>query len=100
MDVSGLCGGDDFLTGGIRFCVADVVGDGAVEQEGVLQYRRNVFTKTLQGDIADVLPVYQNRTIHRIIETGDKLGNGGFSYTGGTHKGNHLSRFTGKGNVL
>lgn len=66
MDVGGLGYGFDFHPRSGRAGIADVPGDGAVEQGGVLQDRGDRAAQTLQRDARDVLPVGQYAALVRL----------------------------------
>ena len=100
MDVGGLGGSFDLFLGGIGLGVTDVFGNGAVEEEGVLQHRGDVVAQAFQGHIPHILAVDENTAFHRVVEPGDQLGGGGFAHAGGANQSHHHTRLAGEGDIF
>ena len=100
MDVGCPGGSFDFLPGGIRLGIADILRDGAVKEEGILKHRRNIMPQAFQGHTPDILSVDHDTALSRVIEPGDQLGGGGFAHTGGANQGHHHAGLAVKGHIL
>ena len=79
MNIGGLCRFHDFLHGGLRHGVTDVFRDRAVEEERVLQDRRDVPAQAFERHAADIVPVDQDIPGRRFVEAGDQLRQGGLA---------------------
>ena len=100
VDVCGAGRFADLLRRGVGSVVGDVFRDAAVEQERILQHRRDISAQALQRDAVDVLPVDQDMTGVRLVEAGDQLGEGRLADAGWTYEREHLTRLAVEGNVL
>ena len=45
----GAGGGDDLVPAGVRLAIGDVLGDGAEEEEGLLQYQADIAAELATG---------------------------------------------------
>ena len=91
---------DDFLIGGIRATVADVLHDGAVEKPGILQDHAEHAAQVIAVELLDVVAVHQDGTAVDIVETHQQLDHGGLAGTGWTDDGDLLARFGVEGKVI
>ena len=84
--------GTDLLVRGVQLAVADVVGNGAGEEMGVLKHDAQGAAQALLADVPHVDPVVGDEAALDLIEAVDEVGNGGLSRTGGAHEGDLLPR--------
>ena len=84
----------DFLHGRFRHSVADILRDGPVEQESILQHRGYTLPQAFQRHPADIMAVNQNPARSRFIKAGNQLGQCGFAHSRGSHQRQHLSGLT------
>ena len=97
-------GGDgrlhNLLHRGVRHAVGDVLGDGAVEQEGILQHQGNLAAQGRQGHAADVLPVNPDCPLQGVVKPFQQGNQRGFPLPGGPHNGQHPPGGRRKAHVL
>jgi len=67
---------DQFLLAAVKIAVGDVVADGVVEEDRLLGDHRDLAPERLEGDIADVDAVDQDRPLPEVEEAGDQVGQG------------------------
>src|SRR5829696_7814232 len=79
------------LSGVARTAVADVLGDGAGEQEGFLQHDPYVRPQVLAGHLPDVPSVYADRTFGGVVEAGDEACDGRLARARRADKGDRLA---------
>ena len=90
----------DLLVRGVQLAVADVVGDGAGEQVGILQNNAQGPAQGVLPDIPDVDAVIGDGAGLNVIKPVDQVGNGGLSRAGGAHKGDLLARLCEQGHIV
>src|SRR5471032_2345291 len=71
--VRGARGGDDLFARRFRFAVGDVLGDGAEEQEGLLQHEADVAAVVRHGEGADVDAVEHDGAFGDVVEAADQV---------------------------
>ena len=81
----------DFLLVGIGPSVADIVGDGVVEEHGVLRHHADRGAQALLPYIPDILSVDQDRALLDIVETEQQARDRRFSRSGRPHDRNGLA---------
>jgi len=54
---------------GVRFSVANVIHDGCVEQNGILRDDTDVFPKTEECEITDIMSINGDRSAVNIVES-------------------------------
>ena len=72
------CGCNDLLACGIGVAEADVVGDGAREEVGVLENDGHVFAQVFLGYVANIDAVDRYAAFLDFVETGEEADYGGF----------------------
>ncbi len=77
----------NLLRGGGGQAVADIFGDGAGEEEGHLGDDADLAVEGGLGDGANVDVVDEDGAFGDFVETGDEVGDGGFTGAGGTDDG-------------
>ena len=76
-------GGLDFITGGIRPSIRDILGNRNRKEKRFLQNKGNLVAKVAQTEIADVLAVDADAALPGIEKAGNEADEGGFSGAGG-----------------
>ena len=66
--------GADVVLGGVELAVADVGGDGVVEEEPLLRHQHDAAAQRRLGDPAYVDAVEQDRALDRVHQPGEQLG--------------------------
>ena len=79
MGICDLCRRDDLIERCIRLCVADVVGNGALEQEDFLRNDGDVAPQGLGGDLLHIDPVDLDGTADDLVEAVNQIGDGALS---------------------
>ena len=100
MRVHGLGGLNDFLVGRVQLAVADVVHDGAGEDEAVLHHDAHLLAQRAQLHVAHVVPVQQHRAASHVVEPTDQVDHGALARAGGADERNRLPGLHGEGYVL
>ncbi len=88
------------LHGGILPAVADVFGDGSVEEPGILQYHREGFSKFLPVQLQGGQGIDADLSGYRIVKAHQQIDDGGLSGSRGSHDGDDLSRRGVYGHIL
>ena len=97
----GQCGrGGDLAIAGLGVSVADVLGDGAAEQEGLLGDVGEARAEALHPDVAQVVAVDQDPARGGVVEAGDEVDHGGLAGSRGSNERDGLAGFGGDGHVL
>ena len=78
---------DNFVIGRIRFAVKNVVVNRTGKKINILLNNADAAAQALKSDFAYIPSVKQHFALRNIIESGDKVGKGGLSAAGRTHKG-------------
>ena len=81
------------LHGGVQFTKANVIGNGAGKEVGVLKHHAQGSPQIVFPDVFHVNPVVDHPPLLHVVEAVDQIGNGGLSCAGGPHEGNFLTRF-------
>ena len=68
--------------GRLRVAEADVIGDGAGEEEGVLRHQADLAVQRALGDPAHVDPVDAHRAGGDVVKAGDQVADGGLAGAG------------------
>ncbi len=97
--VGGLRGGDDLRVGRARPPVRDVLPDGAVDHQGVLQQHRDVFAQVGQGQFAQVDAVQPDGPALRVVEAQQQLGGRRLARPALPHQGDRLAGLGAEGHV-
>ena len=93
MRTHSLCSGDDLLIRGVQATVADVIHDGAGENEAVLQHDAHLRAQRVQRYLGNVVPVDEHPAGIDVVETRDEVDDRRFAGTRGTDKRDGLARF-------
>ena len=88
------------LLGGVQLAKADVVGDGAAEQVGILEHDAQGAAQIRLADVLEVDAVVGDAPLADLVEPVDQVGDGGLARAGGAHEGNLLPRLGVQGNAL
>ena len=80
-----------FLVGRVGAAVADVVGDGVVEQHGVLRDHADGGAEARLGDVAQVLAVDGDAALDDIVEAIEQARDGGLAGAGRADDGDGLA---------
>ena len=91
MNIGSLRGFLNLCHRSVRRSVADVLGDRAVEEERILQHRRDLASEALDRDVVDIMAVDQNAAFIRLVEARDQLCHGGLADAGGTDERQHFA---------
>src|SRR5262249_45510514 len=78
-----LGGVDDFLVGGAFAGVADVVHHSAAEEVILLEHETRLAVERVADDVANVVAVYEDAAMLRLIETGDQGDDAALAAAGG-----------------
>ena len=97
--VGGLGGGFDLVAGGFGHAVGDVVGDGVVEEEGVLGDESDALAQAGEGPVAQVLPGDADGAGGGVEEARQEVDEGGFPRAGAADEGDEASGLGGEGDV-
>ncbi len=87
----GLHGVEDFVVGGIQLAHADVVADGAIEEENVLPDEADLRAEAGDGGFAEVDAIEKNGAFRRIVEAEDELKKSGFATAAGAYDDDELA---------
>ena len=98
--VHGLGRLNDLLVGRAQLAVADVVHDGAGEDEAVLHHDAHLLAQRAQLHVAHVVAVQQHRAAGHVVEPADQVDHGALARAGGADERNRLPGLHGKGYVL
>ena len=93
-------GGHDFLIRCIQLSVADVVPDGAGEQEIILGHDAHLPPQAFDGNLLHVMAVDVHMALLNVVKTAYEIDDGGFSGSGGAYKGDGLSGTNAKAHVV
>ena len=75
----------NFLWGGVKPPVGDVLPEGTGEEEDILLDDAHLPPQGGETHLGDVLAVHQNLALGGVIEAGDQVAEGGLSAAGGAH---------------
>ena len=89
--IGGSGGAQNLVESGVRLAVADVLGDGAVEQKGGLGNQADLGAQVLQADLADVDPVDFDAAAGDVVETADQVDKGALADAGAADQADHLT---------
>ena len=92
MRAHGLCGGDDLLIRGIQAAVADVIHDGAGENEAVLQHNAHLRAQRVQRHLGDVVPIDEHPAGIDVIKARDEVDDRRFAGACGADERDGLAR--------
>ena len=81
----------NLFTRGIWHAVGNVVGDGAKEQEWLLQNQANVAAVIGHFELLDVNAIQRNTAFRQIIKTTHQIDQGTFTRAAVSHQTNHLA---------
>ena len=98
--VGQLGGGPDLFIRGVQLAVADVVGNGAGEEVGILQDDAQRLPQRVLADLPDVDAVVGDGSLLDVVEAVDEVGDGGLSGAGGAHEGDLLAGLGKEGDVV
>ena len=90
----------DLLLTGVRFGVAQVGGDGVVEEERLLGYDPHRLLQRLQSGVQHVHPVDPHPPPVQVVEAGYQVADGGLAGAGRAHQGGQLPRLYAEAHVL
>ncbi len=82
----------DFLARGIGLAVGDVLGNGAEEQEGLLQHQADVAAEVRHLEPADVHAVELDGALAHVIETADQVDQGALARAAVADQTDHFTR--------
>src|SRR5699024_651659 len=91
---------DDLLPDGVQLAEADVVGNGAGEQVGVLQHDAQRLPQRVLGDVPHVDAVVGDAAGVDVVKAVDEVGDGGLARAGGAHEGDLLAGLGVQADVL
>ena len=97
---SKFCGLHAVLISSIKTAVADVIQDGTRKEVDVLQNNTESTTKSALSNFVNVDAVVANLAIFNVIEAVEQVSNGCFTSTCCANKGNLLTRFCIKRNIM
>ena len=89
--------GGDLVVRGVGTSEADVLGNGAREDEGILRDQAHLRTHGTLLDLPDINAVDQQRAFAGIIEASDQIGDRRFARAGGSHQRDHRTRRKNRG---
>ena len=72
-------GRDNFIVCGIQLAIADIVPDGACEQEIILGHDPHLTAQAFDGHFFYIKPVDTDDALLHVIKTADQIDNGGFA---------------------
>src|ERR1700691_2900963 len=87
----GLHGIEDLLVAGVKLAHADIVADGAIEEENVLADKTDLRAQAGDFGFAEVDAVEKYRALGRVIEPQDQLQESGFAAAAGSHDDDKLA---------
>ena len=87
-----VAGSDDLLPGGVGTAVGHVLGDGALEEPGVLEDHGEEPAAVVPGHGGQALSVDEDAALIHVVEPHEEVDDGGLSRPGGSHDGHLLSR--------
>ena len=88
----GLGGGDEFFTPGIGPAVGDVLGDGAVKQERLLQDQADMLAIFLDGERADVGAVDEDGPFGHVVKAAGQIHQRRLARPAGADQPDHFAR--------
>ena len=91
---------DDLLVRGGAVAVADVVHDGAGEDEAVLHHDAHLGAQGVQGHLRDIYAVYGDPAASDVVETAQQVDDGGLARAGGSHDGEGFAGHGGEAHVV
>ena len=97
---SKFCGLHAVLISSIKTAVADVIQDGTCKEVDVLQNNTESTTKSALPNLVNVDAVVANLAVFNVIEAVEQVSNGCFTSTCCANKGNLLTRFCIKRNIM
>ena len=100
MGVGGPGGGDNLGLGRVLASVADVVRDGAGEEDAVLHDNADLPAERLDVVGGDGLVVDEDVARAGIVEAGEEGDDGAFAGAAGADQGDHFARLDGKADVV
>ena len=81
----------DLLVGGVLLGVADVLLDGAVEEDGLLTHDPDIISEPADIEVPQILTVQQNLAAVRIVKSLDELDTSGLATARGPNLQNENS---------
>ena len=90
----------DLFIGGVQIAIADVVHDGAGEDEAVLHHHAHLGPQGADGHGGDVRAVYEHLPGIHVVEPGDQVHDGGLAGAGGAYESVGLSLLCGKADIV
>ena len=99
VDLSGTCGRDNLLARCLGTAIGDVLGNGAIEQPGVLQHHAKLLAQLAAIHAARVHAVEGNATTVDLVEAHEQIDERGLTRTRGSHHRDLLTRLGGKRHV-
>ena len=76
----------DFIIRCVKLSIADVVPDGAGEQEVVLGHDAHLPPQAFDGNLLHVMAVDVHMALLNVVKTADQIDDGGFSGSGRSHQ--------------
>ncbi len=93
-------GGLNLLHGGVQLAKADVIGDGAGEEVGVLEDHAQGAAQVVLSDVLHVDAVIGHLSLLDVVESVDEVGDGGLAGAGGAHESDLLAGLGKEADVL
>ena len=100
MGICKLCSLNDIIVTGLGISIPDVLPYRSCKEVCILKNHCHGPSQVIELDSPDIYSVYGDGTLLDIIETVEKIGDGGFTGSGGPDKSNLLSWFCIKGNIV
>src|SRR5450755_3012184 len=100
IDTSDFGGRDNVFLGGIGDTVGDVVAQGGIEQENILQDQSDIAAQRDLRDIAHIYPINSNASAGGVIEAGEQVQDSAFPTAGRAEKSHDLARLRVNGDIL
>ena len=100
MGIGKLCSLNDIIVAGLGISIPDVLPYRSCKEVCILKNHCHGPSQVIELDSPDIYSVYGDGTLLDIIETVEKIGDGGFTGTGRSDKSNLLSWFCIKGNIV
>src|SRR5581483_12317327 len=100
VDTSDLGGGDNVFLAGIGDTISDVVAQGGIEQEDILQDQADIAAQRVLRDLVHIYAIDGNTTSTGVIEAGEQVQDGAFPTAGRAQEGHDLARLSVGGDVV
>ena len=91
MGAHGFGGGDHLFVRGVLVAVANVVGHGAREQVGFLEYHTHLADQGMARHVSDVVPVHADAAVAHVGEPVDQRHQRALTGAGGADQGHILA---------